>query len=267
MEKQIKNKNSANKGKKTKFEITKVADGVSDHAYEDRFHIAGGEVIREIVFGANDGIVSVFALLAGIAGAGQSPQIILLTLLAATIAGALSMGAGEFISAKSERNYFEHEIRQERLEVKLCPEIEREEVRKIYRKKGFRGEVLEMIVSQITSNEDLWVREMVIDELGVANIELEKEFRGVIFIFIAFIGGAMFPTAPYMILPLIPGISDIQIFWSATIITMLGLFLVGAMKKFITGMSWLKSGIEMLLVGTFAFSVSYIIGLFIGVSV
>ena len=109
--------------------------------FEDKSHLEGGEIIRQVVFGANDGIVSVFALLAGIAGADQSPAIILLTLLAATIAGALSMAAGEYVSGKSERNFYENEINQERLEIKLIPEIEREEIELIYKKKGFSGDI------------------------------------------------------------------------------------------------------------------------------
>ena len=109
--------------------------------YQDKFHIEGGEIIRQIVFGMNDGIVSVFALLAGVAGARLNSTEILITLLAATIAGALSMAAGEFISSKSERNYFENEINQERLEVKLIPDVEREEIRQIYMKKGFTGDL------------------------------------------------------------------------------------------------------------------------------
>ncbi len=230
--------------------------------YEDKFHIEGGEIIRQIVFGMNDGIVSVFALLAGVAGAGQSAPIIVITLMAATIAGALSMAAGEFISGKSERNYFENEINQERLEIILCPEVEKEEIRAIYRQKGFSGDLLEKIVAQIISNPDLWVREMVIDELGIADLEQEGEIKGVIVIFISFIGGAMFPTLPYI---LFQGFPSEIIFLIAAIVTFGGLFLIGAMKKYITGVNWIKSGSEMLVVGTLAFIASFFIGGLFGV--
>lgn len=226
-------------------------------AYEEKFHVEGGEIIRQIVFGMNDGIVSIFALLAGVFGGGLAPTEIVITLLAATIAGALSMAAGEFISGKSERNYFENEIKQERLELKLIPEVEKEELRLIYRKKGFSGELLEKIVDQITKDPDLWVKEMVIDELGIAELEMGNEVKGTLVIFISFIGGAMFPTLPYMIFQ---ALNSVDLFWIATFVTFFGLFLVGAMKKFITGVNWLKSGVEMLVVGTFAFVASYFIG-------
>ena len=134
-------------------------------SFDDRFHLSGGEIIRQITFGLNDGIVSIFALLAGIFGSGQSPETIIITLLAAGIAGALSMAAGEFISGKGERDYYNHEIEQERLEIKLCPDIEKEEIRYIYEDKGFSGKILDDIVDHITSNTDLWVKEMVMTEI------------------------------------------------------------------------------------------------------
>jgi VIT1/CCC1 family predicted Fe2+/Mn2+ transporter len=236
----------------------------SDKAYTDKIHVQGGGIIREVVFGMNDGIVSIFALLAGIAGAGMSAQQILLTLIAATIAGALSMAAGEYLSAKSARKYVESEIHKERLEVKLIPDVERDEIRRIYSTKGFSGDVLELIVKQITSDTDLWVKEMVVDELGVAEIEQEGELKGVAIIFVAFMAGSMFPTLPYMVLQFLDGMT---LFWVATVVTFFGLFLVGALKKFVTGQNWFKSGIEMLVAGTLAFAASYGIGLLVGVSV
>lgn len=230
--------------------------------YQEKFHLQGGEMIRQVTFGMNDGVVSVFALLAGIAGANQSVETILVTLIAATAAGALSMAAGEFISAKSESDFYNHEINQERLEIELCPEIEREELRQIYLKKGFRGKLLEDVVDQICKDKDLWVQEMVIDELGVTELEHESSLKTAGVIFLAFCLGASFPTLPYVILaPL--DIDPSLIFKISTGITVGGLFLAGAMKKFVTGVNWFKSGLEMVLVGAFAFGISYLIGLFI----
>ena len=230
--------------------------------YTDKFHLQGGELIRQITFGMNDGVVSVFALLAGLAGAGQEPKIILITLVAATVAGALSMAAGEFISSKSEADYYNHEIEQESLEIKLCPEIEKEELRKIYINKGFEGDLLDEVVNHLIKNKDNWVREMVIDELGVTEIEHGSDIKSSLIIFVAFILGACFPTIPYLLL-INFDLEPLVLFKTATFVTVGGLFLAGALKKFVTGVNWLKSGVEMLLVGFFAFSISYLIGLFI----
>ncbi len=230
--------------------------------FADRFHLQGGEFIRQITFGMNDGVVSIFALLAGVVGAGQPPQTILIALLVATVAGALSMAAGEFISSKSENDYYNHEISQERLEIKLVPEMEKEEIRKIYRNKGFSGELLEQVVEKITEDEDRWAREMVIDELGVTELEHESGLRSAFIIFFAFVIGACFPVLPYVFL-LKSSLDSMVIFYIASFVTVTGLFIAGAMKKFVTGVNWFKSGIEMLLVGTFAYGISFVIGSFI----
>ncbi len=231
-------------------------------AFKESFHLEGGELIRQVTFGLNDGVVSIFALLAGLVGAGQDSETILITLLAASVAGALSMAAGEYVSNKSEIDFYRHEIEQERLEVELCPHIEREELRLIYQRKGFQGQLLEDIVETIVQDKELWVNEMVIGELGVADVDQEGGFKTSLIILIAFLGGAAFPTIPYVL----AGSMDFSAqttFIAATCITVFGLFGAGAMKKFVTGVNWIKSGIEMLGVGFFAFAISYLIGLFI----
>ncbi|MGM0443208.1 MAG: VIT1/CCC1 transporter family protein [Fibrobacterota bacterium] len=233
-------------------------------SYADRFHLQGGEIIRQITFGMNDGVVSIFALLAGMAGAGQPPETILITLVAASVAGAVSMAAGEFISGKSEADYYRHEIEQEELEIELCPDIEREELRRILSLKGLAGAVLDEAVTQISHNRRQWVREMVMDELGTTELEHDTPIRESLIIFVAFIGGSLFPTLPYLLLAH-TGIAADSLFFTAVGITVGGLFCAGALKRFVTGVNWFKSGLEMLAVGIFAFCVSYGVGLILPV--
>ncbi len=230
--------------------------------YLDKFHLQGGELIRQITFGMNDGVVSIFALLAGVVGAGQAPDTVVITLLAAAVAGALSMAAGEFISGKSESDFYNHEIEQERLEIKLCPDIEKEEVMRIYSQKGFKGKLLDDIADEIVKDDDRWVREMIIDEIGVTELKHENDIKNSVVIFFAFLLGASFPVLPYLILTK-TSFEEMNIFWIASVVTFGGLFLAGALKKFVTGVNWFKSGLEMLLVGLFAYGVSYVIGYFI----
>ena len=101
-----------------------------------------------------------------------------------------------------------------------------------------------------------------VDELGVADAEPESGFKTSIVILFAFLGGAAFPTMPY-ILAGVFSLGEQATFISAACVTVFGLFMAGAMKKFVTGVNWLKSGLEMLGVGFFAFSISFIIGLLI----
>ncbi len=234
-------------------------------SYKEKMHLEGGEVIRNVILGMNDGIVSIFALLAGVAGAQQSALTILISLLAATIAGALSMGVGDYISSKSEQDYYRKEINQERLEIKLVPEVEKQELRRIYKKKGFEGVVLDQVVNTITKDPEQWALENVIEELGVAELEQKGVAKSSFVTFLAFFIGAFFPMGPYLFMYL--WASETVMFWTATILTFSGLFLVGVLKKFITGKIWWRSGVEMLIAGTFAFGVSYLIGIGIGMTI
>ena len=103
---------------------------------------------------------------------------------------------------------------------------------------------------------------MVIDELGATELEYGAEIKSSLIIFVAFVMGACFPTLPYVIM--INSDLDSQVmFIIATCITVGGLFLAGALKRFVTGVNWIRSGLEMLVVGFFAFTVAYVIGLFI----
>ncbi len=145
--------------------------------------------------------------------------------------------------------------------------MEKEELRLIYERKGFQGDLLDQIVAKLSENKEIWTQEMVIAELGVAGVEEENEFKSSLIIFFAFIAGAAFPTLPYLFcIPL--GVAPQSTFYIATGITVFGLFTAGALKKFVTGVNWFKSGLEMLSVGFFAYLSSYLIGLAIpGVSI
>lgn len=228
--------------------------------FKESFHLEGGELVRQVTFGVNDGVVSIFALLAGLVGAGQSSETILITLLAASVAGALSMAAGEYVSNKSEGDFYRHEVEQERLEIELCPHIEKEELRLLYMKKGFEGHLLEEVVEKITADKELWVQEMVAGELGVVDIEPDEGFKTAFVILFSFLAGAAFPTLPYLLAGPF-GFEPKSTFVVATCVTIFGLFAAGAMKKYVTGVNWIKSGLEMLIVGLFAFSISFLIGL------
>ncbi|MFX1257649.1 MAG: VIT1/CCC1 transporter family protein [Promethearchaeota archaeon] len=219
-------------------------------------HITGGGKIRSIILGLNDGLISTFTLLIGVAAAtlvitGDN-SIVILTGIAAMVSGACSMGLGEYISSKSEYNYIKNEMRRERAEIELFPEEEKEEVREIFEKMGFKGESLNSCVDVITSDKDVWMNFLTKSELGLE--EPESPAIGAILTFLAFMLGALIPLSPYF---LNLGILSLII---SSIISFTMLFIVGILKTSITGENRLKSGLEMLIIGTIAFIVSYIIG-------
>ena len=219
-------------------------------------HITGGTKIRSIILGLNDGLVSTFTLLVGVAAATLSSSgtlIVILTGIAAMVSGAISMGLGEYISSKSEFNYIKNEMRKEKAEITLFPDEERREVRDYFQKLGFNGDILDACVEKITEDEEKWLNFLLKSELGLE--EPENPLLGGILTFISFVFGALIPLSPYFfnlgLYCLI--ISSIFSFGS--------LFIVGILKTKITGESKIKGGLEMVIIGTIAFLASYFIGI------
>ena len=134
---------------------------------DEAWHSPQGRVIREVIYGASDGLVTSLGFVIGVYGALHDSRIILITGVTGASAGALSMGFSAYISSKSQSEFFLAEIDRERREIQEMPDKEREEVRKIYRAKGFDGSDLEMVVRRITRNPKVWLRCMMEEELGL----------------------------------------------------------------------------------------------------
>ncbi|MBI3989216.1 MAG: VIT1/CCC1 transporter family protein, partial [candidate division NC10 bacterium] len=129
---------------------------------EETWHSPGGKAIREVVFGMHDGLITSLGFLSGVSGAQAGRDFILLAGLASAFAQTLSMGFGAYLSTKSEREFYQREIDRERYEIDHLPEKEREELRVIYRQKGFREDEVEMIVKHLTSDKELWLKTMMV---------------------------------------------------------------------------------------------------------
>ncbi|TFF98310.1 MAG: hypothetical protein EU547_01895 [Promethearchaeota archaeon] len=225
--------------------------------FEERYpeeHIEGGGKIRSFILGFNDGLISVFTLLVGVAAAtlSEGNYTVILTGMAAMVSGAISMGLGEYVSSKSEARYIQNEIERERAEIKLFPEEEKEEVRELLRKWGFTGELLEKSLNTIVEDEASWIDFLTKSELGLE--EPDNPVIGALITFISFIAGSLIAIFPYFI-----NLGIISLILSS-IFSFIILFIVGAAKVKITGENPWKSGIEMLIIGIIGFIVSYGIG-------
>ncbi|TFF87917.1 MAG: hypothetical protein EU550_02345, partial [Promethearchaeota archaeon] len=158
---------------------------------EQEEHIEGGGKIRSFILGFNDGLISTFTLLVGVAAATilsiGNVGIVILTGIAAMVSGSVSMGLGEYISSKSEVEYVRNEIRREKAEIKLFPEEEKREVREIFAEMGFEGELLNKAVEKIVSNQETWIEFLTKSELGLE--EPGNPMIGAVLTFIAFILG------------------------------------------------------------------------------
>ena len=218
-------------------------------------HIMGGGKIRSAILGMNDGLISTFTLLVGIAAATltEGNAIVILTGIAAMVSGAISMGLGEYISSKSEWNYVKNEIKKEEAEIQLFPEEEKQEVKDLFIEMGLEGDTLNACVEKITGNKDVWLSFLIKNELGIE--EPESPLIGAIITFFAFIFGSIIPQLPYF---LNLGVVSLVI---SSILSLCSLFIVGALKTKITGESRIKSGLEMVIIGIIAFVASYGIGI------
>lgn len=230
--------------------------GIANEKYHN---IGKGSYLRNMVYGANDGIVTTFAVVAGVAGANLSTKVILILGFANLVADGLSMALGNFLGTRSENQLKKEELKVEHWEIDHVPEEETKEIEQIYKAKGFKGEDLKRAVAVITSDKDLWAKEMMIHELGIIPGEEESPWKNGLATFVAFAIAGLLPLLPYVF--------DIAIkdnFTIAIIFTGVALFIAGALRTIFTKRNWLLAGLEMFAVGALAAGSAYGVGYFIG---
>ena len=220
-----------------------------------------GGSLRAAVFGANDGLVSNFSLVMGIAGANVEPGFVLLAGIAGLLAGASSMAAGEYVSVRSQRELYEQQIALEREELEMSPEEEHEELSLIYQAKGIPENQATELASQILANPDTAIETLAREELGLDPSALGSPWTAAASSFFAFAAGALIPVLPYLLF------NGEAAFYMSAAVCGLSLFLVGAAISIFTGRGVFFSGLRMLGIGTLAATVTYIIGRLLGVTV
>jgi vacuolar iron transporter family protein len=226
---------------------------------EPQAHRVEGEWIRDATLGANDGLVSVLTLVAGVAAA-ASGEVVLLAGIAGVVAGAISMGVGAYVSAKAYRSYYRKELRQEVREMREKPHVEREEVREIYRERGFEGELLERVVDTITSNPRVWLKVMMSEELGLS-AQFGRPLAAAAVVFVAFLAGGVIPVVPFLFA------SGIGALVTSFFVTAAALLVAGAFRSRYTGEQPLVAGFELVGMAALGVGVAYLIGRVVGVAI
>jgi vacuolar iron transporter family protein len=216
--------------------------------------------LGEFVYGGIDGSVTTFAVVSGSVGASLDSSVIIILGFANLLADGFSMSVGAYLSKKSERDNFRHHRDQEYWEVDHLPEIEEEEVREIFRQKGFEGPLLEDVVKVITSDRDRWVEVMMKDELSMIE-EVKSPVAVGAVTFISFLIMGFIPLLAYVwdYLSNFPG----NLFWWSTAFTSLAFIVIGLLKTYVTATSRLKGIFETLGLGLTAAGVSYLVGGFL----
>jgi VIT1/CCC1 family predicted Fe2+/Mn2+ transporter len=234
---------------------------VAGIAEGERWHrVDSSGSLRASIFGVNDGLVSNLSLVIGVAGANPEGRFIILAGIAGLLAGAFSMGAGEFVSVTSQRELFERQIELEREELETNPEEERKELALIYRAKGLGVREAEELSARIIADRGVALETLAREELGLNPDELGSPWRVALSSFAAFALGAIVPVIPFLF-----G-STWGHFGASAAMSGIALFAVGAAVSLFTGKSAWFSGGRQLLIGLAAAAVTFTIGRIIGVS-
>jgi len=211
--------------------------------------------LSDVILGGQDGLVNVLGVILGVAAASQDTRIVLAAGLAATFAESISMAAVAYTSTLAERDFYFSELEREKREIKEVPELEEEEIRQIYRQKGFKGKLLEDIVKGIISNEKVWLDTMMRDELQLTPVEEKRPLRAAVIVGFSAIIGSLVPLWPFFFFSIQNGI------YTSMIVSAIALFLVGVVKAKLTIGGWAKSGLQMAVIGMVSALAGYGIGL------
>ncbi|WP_209505467.1 MULTISPECIES: VIT1/CCC1 transporter family protein [unclassified Ruegeria] len=227
--------------------------GHSPQEIADRINAPPGRgVLRDVVYGGIDGSVTTFAIVAGVAGAGLSPFVIVALGLANVLADGFSMAAGNYSGTKAELDNIRRIRAIEERHIALYPDGEREEVREILSQKGLSGEILNEATTAITSSHEHWVNLMIEGEYGLGSVD-PHPMKAALATFFAFLVAGMIPLLPFLA-------SVENAFEMSVWMTMGVFFAIGAFKSRWSLAPWWRSGIETLLIGGLAALIAYLVG-------
>jgi VIT1/CCC1 family predicted Fe2+/Mn2+ transporter len=239
-----------------KAQLLNLKENADKKQLENIYHQkTEGTYLADVIFAANDGLITTFAVVAGSFGAHLPTHVILILGFANLLGDGLAMGFGNYLGSKSERDYQKGQREKEAWEIDHLRPIEVEEVRQIMAKKGFAGADLERTVAVITSNREAWLDLMMSEELGITTTAGGSPLRHGLATFLSFFTIGLVPLLPFLlkILPLPPEALSLTL-------TALTLFTVGALRSRLSPTPWLKGGLEMLTVGTLAATAAYFTG-------
>ncbi|MGH8727806.1 MAG: VIT1/CCC1 transporter family protein, partial [Burkholderiales bacterium] len=220
--------------------------------------VSSGGNLRAAVFGVNDGLVSNASLIMGVAGATSNMSVILLGGAAGLLAGAFSMGAGEYISVRSQREMFEYQIGLEKDELDHYPNEEAAELALIYEARGLPKEEASRMARTIIAKPGEALDTLAREELGLNPEELGSPLSAALYSFFSFAAGAFVPLVPFIF-------AEDALVWAAAL-TAAALFCVGMTISLFTGRRAFASGLRMLAIGAAAGGVTYLLGNFLGVA-
>jgi VIT1/CCC1 family predicted Fe2+/Mn2+ transporter len=226
-------------------------------------HFTATAAVRDIVIGMSDGLTVPFALAAGLTSAAaalaKGNDIIVTAGLAEIAAGSIAMGLGGYLAAKTDSEHYASELKREYRETVELPQIETEEVVKVFRDYGLSEAQMEPVVTAITSDQKRWVDFMMRFELGLEAPDPARAGRSAGTIAGSYIVGGLVPLAPYIVMS-----NVLPALWVSVCVTLLALFVFGSIKGHYTGVKPARGGLQTVLVGGVAAAAAFVIARLIG---
>ncbi|MCX6733989.1 MAG: VIT1/CCC1 transporter family protein [Candidatus Peregrinibacteria bacterium] len=210
--------------------------------------------MKDMILGGQDGLVNVLGVILGIAAATSDMRIILAGGFAATFAESISMAAVAYTSTIASVDYYESTKKNEERSIEENPEMEIQKIRDVYAARGFEGDLLDQIVTKITSDKTRWVEVMMLEELRLSPATKNGALWSALIVGLSAMVGSFVPLVPFFFFSVKAGVIV------SLIVSSLALFGAGAFKAKITVGYWLKSGIQMLVIGLVSALLGYYIG-------
>jgi len=214
--------------------------------------------LRSAILGANDGLGSILALAAGVVGATDSSPAVLIASLAGLVAGAVSMAASNYVSVKAEQEVNASQTRLAREAIESAPETKKRQLEEAYRAKGLTGEEAEAVVNRLAKRPEEFLKAIMSEQHGIGGASFESPTRLAAYTGFAFALAGLLPILPFIFLPSLPGVL------ASVAVTAIGLFFAGVLRALSTLNPFLRSGLEMVLVGMGAATATYLVGLAVG---
>ena len=219
----------------------------AQHHHHAERHFRGGEFVRDTVLGMADGLTVPFALAAGLTGAIESTGIIVTAGVAEIAAGAIAMGLGGYLAARSQAEHYASERHREQTEVKEKPAAEMAEITDIFAHYGISAEESAPVVNALRKRPQAWVDFMMRFELGLERPQPQRALVSALTIGGAYVAGGFVPLIPYIALP-----SAREALVVSAAVTLIALAVFGYVKGVYTGMAPLRSAIQTVLIGGLA---------------
>jgi VIT1/CCC1 family predicted Fe2+/Mn2+ transporter/rubrerythrin len=220
----------------------------------ERWHVRGTGWIGDAIYGVNDGLGAVFGIVSGMAGYTGGSQVVLAAGLAGTLASALSMGAGAYLSSKSQREVYESEVSRERAEIEEDPHEEALELELFYQLKGFSPEEAHALAERLQKEPKQFLRTLVHEELGLSEESFPNPWRSTLSASVSTAIGGFIPIVPFFFTVGMPAVI------ASFVISTVAHFAVGASKALVTTRPWWASGLEMTVVGIIEAAITYGVG-------